>query len=650
MSEYAQPFPGWIQSLVEMEPEEERKVDALPVIIITGAPGSGKTLLLNRLLASLDAIAPGAVPAVITHRLAREFGLDLHPVAAGAEAAGAMLRGEMFDFGSGCVCCSPSGDLLQHLLAVKRVLARSEHSALHDAQPASPAAQRADSTPAATLEPSSPPPTHVLIETTGLADPSAFVQLINSHPQLSAFRLAALVTLVDAAAALPLLADGSAVGNRRFREQLHAADVIALAHTTRSAVLPGVGAREPHDATLPMNEATLPSTEAILLIKEVLAEGQPADGSSAPIVGAHELDWARLMAVGSERSALLRGEGSAAACSLPAAGPIRLETQIGGPGGGPGGGGHDGAFDTVCLVEEGAVFPPTLRQWLTDIRLIANRDPSRLLRIKGVLTVLRDRPTLSASSAALDTDERIGEESERRCIEWSVGMGEAVQEHTLDPTLPAQTAVPRRALAHTLVAGLDAPVGVCKVLFVGTRLPVNALRQSLWQAMVPPGFALAAEIELDFPLAHRFAHGEAASGVTRSEGAGAAESQVQWSALRLGGWLDARDVLLFWVDGSFCALADFEAGDARSWQMEQSRFSRAREGSGCSYLLSAPQGESSNADLAIDLSTGRRVLSHTVTLTPSDSILQRLELRIIGGSVYVSHKLRASSGQSLPAT
>lgn len=541
--------------------------EPIPVVLLTGAPGQGKTSILNRLISHL---APGSVPAIITHRLAREFGLDIHPVV----TTQASLQGEMFDFGGGCVCCSPTGDLLQHLLAVKSA--------------------------------SQPKPTHVLIETSGLADPAVFLNLLLTHAELQGFELAAVVGVVDVLAAPILLSGAPAAVTRRALEQLHAADVVALVHC------------EEHDAR----------TRACEILRTVL------EGSSPRMIDADALRWEHVTAGDRPRHHLLRGEGGAQ--FAPVAGPISL------------GGGHDSVGDSVCLVEDGDIFEPNWAAFVSSALQLCSSGGSTLLRVKGVVSI-RLRGPLE------DLDRGAGEPrsaapnpaSVKRCVEWSSGAGTAVSVRSLDEALAAcANGESVRHLAHSMVAGLDQTPGSCKVLFVGVRLPVNELRAALWKAMIPPGFELAAEIEIDFPEAWRHARARA-----DREGGGRTETMLtkeddegsktpSWAVRRLANWLGSgRDALLFWVGGAFCALADFDTLDERRWELERaSQLTRILAsspaiGSKWRYVLAPLDSKGP----ALDLATGCSMGSADECDDPvPEPILRRLSLQIIGSSVYVS--------------
>jgi G3E family GTPase len=129
-----------------------------PVTILTGFLGSGKTTLLNHLLRE-PALADSAV---IVNEFG-EVGVDHLLVSAPAE--------NMVLLDTGCLCCTIRGDLVQTLtdLHAKRV-----SGAVHAFG-------------------------HLLIETTGLADPVPVLQTVVADEVLGrVYRLHDVVTLVDA--------------------------------------------------------------------------------------------------------------------------------------------------------------------------------------------------------------------------------------------------------------------------------------------------------------------------------------------------------------------------------------------------------------------------------------------------------------------
>ncbi len=122
-----------------------------PVTVLTGFLGTGKTTLLNHLLAQL----PGKRVAVIENEFG-EVSID-HAIIVGAEEQ---------VLSNGCVCCTVRGDLLRVLREFE------EQNKNYD---------------------------YILLETTGLANPTPIAQTFLLDPALQArYRLDGIVTLADA--------------------------------------------------------------------------------------------------------------------------------------------------------------------------------------------------------------------------------------------------------------------------------------------------------------------------------------------------------------------------------------------------------------------------------------------------------------------
>lgn len=130
----------------------------IPVSVLTGFLGAGKTMLLNRLLKD-PALADTAV-------IINEFGdvaIDHLLVEQSSDG--------VIQLSDGCLCCTVRGELVDTLADLVDRLQTGRIKRLR----------------------------RVIIETTGLADPAPVLQAIMGHPALvQAFRLDGVITAVDA--------------------------------------------------------------------------------------------------------------------------------------------------------------------------------------------------------------------------------------------------------------------------------------------------------------------------------------------------------------------------------------------------------------------------------------------------------------------
>jgi G3E family GTPase len=150
----------------------------IPVTVLTGYLGAGKTTLLNRILTEHH----GKRIAVIENEFG-ELGIDNDLVLNADE--------EIFEMNNGCICCTVRGDLIRILGNLMRRRDRFDH---------------------------------ILIETTGLADPAPVIQTFFADDELrEATMLDALVTVVDAAHVGLHIDDSS-----ECQEQIAFADVVLL--------------------------------------------------------------------------------------------------------------------------------------------------------------------------------------------------------------------------------------------------------------------------------------------------------------------------------------------------------------------------------------------------------------------------------------
>jgi G3E family GTPase len=181
-------------------------MDTVPVTILTGFLGSGKTTVLNRLLR-----LPELDGAVVIVNEFGEVGLD-HLLIEASEEQFALLD-------NGCVCCTVRGDLVATLAELDR---KSRDGAL-------------------------PRFGRVLVETTGLADPAPILHTLMAEPELARrYRIGGVVTTVDAVNGLatlerhPEAAKQVAVADRLLitKTDLVVGDVLARLEQRLAALAP----------------------------------------------------------------------------------------------------------------------------------------------------------------------------------------------------------------------------------------------------------------------------------------------------------------------------------------------------------------------------------------------------------------------------
>ena len=164
----------------------------IPVIVLTGFLGAGKTTLLRKLVRRPELQGT----AVIINEFG-EIGLDHDLLEVGDET--------VVELDGGCLCCTVRSDLTDTL---KDLHNRHVRGSIE-------------------LE-------RVVIETTGLADPAPILATLLAEPYVGHFfRLASVVTLVDAAAGIATLG-----GHEEARRQVAVADCLAL---TKVDLAPEVG-------------------------------------------------------------------------------------------------------------------------------------------------------------------------------------------------------------------------------------------------------------------------------------------------------------------------------------------------------------------------------------------------------------------------
>ncbi|MEO4045086.1 CobW family GTP-binding protein [Hoeflea sp. CAU 1731] len=157
--------------------------DRLPLSVISGYLGAGKTTLINRVLAEKH----GQRLFVLVN----DFGaicIDECLLESATE--------DTLVLANGCVCCTMGADLF---LAVGDILDRADR------------------------------PDHLLIEASGIADPSRIAQVAKAEPQLA---YGGITTVVDAQL-LPKQLQDLRIG-KQVRQQIAAADLVCISKATSS--------------------------------------------------------------------------------------------------------------------------------------------------------------------------------------------------------------------------------------------------------------------------------------------------------------------------------------------------------------------------------------------------------------------------------
>jgi len=152
--------------------------DRIPVTILTGFLGAGKTTVLNHLISTNQ----DTKFAIIENEFG-EIGID-NELVIGADSG-------IFEMSNGCICCTLNGELVQTLAD----LVNSEHNF-----------------------------DHLIVETTGVAEPDGVAAAFVAEPGIQQrFRLDATICMVDAHHAEDILAE-----REEAKRQLTFADYIII--------------------------------------------------------------------------------------------------------------------------------------------------------------------------------------------------------------------------------------------------------------------------------------------------------------------------------------------------------------------------------------------------------------------------------------
>lgn len=296
----------------------------IPLTLVTGYLGAGKTTLVNALLR--DA-ASGRI-AVIVNEFG-DIGLD-HDLIVETTEDTVLLA-------SGCMCCTVRGDLTA---ALEDLLARRAAGDL--------AFER------------------IVIETSGLADPGPILHTLSAMPGLSrALRMDGVVAVCDAA-------NGPAALNRGFEsvQQVAMADVLVVTKTDLVAPAQAAAFRK-RLAGLAPGAKIVTAEKGAIPVAALFGHGAPDMDDELP----KAVDWVNVLAYPAPTSApkpLALGSGGGLFDPAPAPATVAFPPVAH----------HDDRIVAVSAEIDHPIHPMMLELWLES--LFSALGPG-ILRVKGVI-------------------------------------------------------------------------------------------------------------------------------------------------------------------------------------------------------------------------------------------------------------------------
>lgn len=216
----------------------EPESSLIPVSLLTGFLGSGKTTVLNHLVRQ-----PEMADALVIINEFGEMALDHELVAHSTENL-------VMEMSSGCVCCNIRGDLVQTLCDIAWRYARDGKRWFR----------------------------RVLIETTGLADPAPIIHTLMTHPQIARrYRLDGIVVTVDMAAGMHTLDQHEeAVKQAAVADALLLTKADLITEVQRDALLHRLDAINPSASRREVRNGEIEAKQ-VLNLGLFTAKGKPPD-------------------------------------------------------------------------------------------------------------------------------------------------------------------------------------------------------------------------------------------------------------------------------------------------------------------------------------------------------------------------------------